>query len=111
MEVDAQHRDFQALARQQVTYTFESMCQELEAIKESQNSSNPMDFSITDNTDLNSECNKVEKEKRKLAEELEKTKTEYEQALASKSCEVSLEIERIKRNMEETNAQRKSRSY
>ena len=30
-----------------------------------------------------------------------KTKTEYEQALASKNREVSLEIERIKKHMEE----------
>ena len=40
-------------------------------------------------------------EKCKLAEKLERTKTEYEQALASKNREVSLEIERIKKHMEE----------
>ena len=60
-----------------------------------------MDISLTDNADLNRECNKAEQEKRKLAEELEKTKTEYEQALAGKNREVSLEIERIKKHMEE----------
>ena len=60
-----------------------------------------MDVSLTDNADLNRECEKAEQEKRKLAEELEKTKTEYEQALTSKSREVSLEIERIKKHMEE----------
>ena len=43
----------------------------------------------------------MEQEKCKLAEELEKTKTEYEQALASKKREVSLEIEQIKKQMEE----------
>ena len=58
-----------------------------------------MDFSVTDNEDLNHEQDRAEQEKRKLAEELEKTKTEYEQALASKNCEVSLEIERIKKHM------------
>ena len=36
-----------------------------------------------------------------MAEELKKTKTEYEQALARKNQEVSLEIERIKKHMEE----------
>ena len=55
-----------------------------------------MDFSVTDNADLNRELDRAEQEKRKLAEELERTKTEYEQALASKNHEVSLEIERIK---------------
>ena len=60
-----------------------------------------MDFSITDNEDPNRERDRAEQEKRKLAEELEKTKTEYEQALASKNHEVSLEIERIKKHMEE----------
>ena len=72
------------------------MRQELEALKEAQNGPNPMDFSVKDNTDLDHEHDRAEQEKRKLAEELERTKTEYEQALASKNCEVSLEIERIK---------------
>ena len=44
---------------------------------------------------------RAEQEKGKLAEELERTKTEYEQALANKNQEVSLEIERIKKHMEE----------
>ena len=60
-----------------------------------------MDFSVTDNEDSNHERDRAEHEKRKLAEELEKTKTEYEQALASKNSEVSQEIERIKKHMEE----------
>ena len=51
-----------------------------------------MDISLMDNADLNHERDKAEQEKRKLADELEKTKTEYEQAIASKSREVSLEI-------------------
>ena len=107
LRLQAQHRDFQAqlsaeqTAREQVTNTLELMCQELEALKEAQSSPNPMDVSLTDNADLNHECDKVEQEKRKLVEELEKTKTEYEQALASKSREVSTEIERIKKHMEE----------
>ena len=55
----AQHRDFQAQlsaeqnAREQVTNTLELMGQELEAIKEAQSGPNPMDFSVTDNEDLN----------------------------------------------------------
>ena len=60
-----------------------------------------MDFSVTDNADLTRERDKAEQEKCKLAEELERTKTNYEQALASKNQEVSLEIERIKKHMEE----------
>ena len=88
-------------AREQVTKTLELMCQELEALKEAQNGPNPMDFSVTDNADLTRERDKAEQEKRKLAEELERTKTDYEQALASKNREVSLEIERIKKHMEE----------
>ena len=99
LRLQAQHRDFQAqlsaeqMAREQVTNTVELMCQELEALKEVQSSPNPMDVSLMDNADLNRECDKAEQEKHKLVEELEKTKTEYEQALANKSCEVSLEIE------------------
>ena len=60
-----------------------------------------MDISLTDNADLNCECDKAEQQKHKLGEELERTKSEYEQALPSKSREVSLEIERIKKHMEE----------
>ena len=45
----------------------------------------------------------------KLAEELEKTKTEYEQALTSKNREVSLEIERIKKTHGRTKCARKER--
>ena len=107
LRLQAQHCDFQAqlsaeqMAREQVTNTLELMRQELEALKEAQSTPNPMDVSLMDNADLNHEHDKVEQERRKLAEELERTKTEYEQALASKSREVSLEIERIKKHMEE----------
>ena len=107
LRLQAQHRDFQAqlsaeqTAREQVTNTLELMRQELEALKEAQNGPNPMDFSVTDNADLNRERDRAEQEKRKLAEELERTKTEYEQALANKNRKVSLEIEQIKRHMEE----------
>ena len=107
LRLQAQHRDFQAqlsaeqTAHEQVSNTLKLMHQELEALKEAQSRPDPMDVSLTDNADLNRECDKAEQEKHKLAEELEKTKTEYDQALASKSCEVSLEIERIKKHMEE----------
>ena len=107
LRLQAQHRDFQAqlsaeqTAREQVTNTLELMRQELEALKEAQSGPNPMDVSVADNADLNCERDKAEQEKRKLAEELERTKTEYEQALASKNREVSLVIERIKKHMEE----------
>ena len=60
-----------------------------------------MDVSLTDNVDVNREWDRAEQEKRKLTEKLERTKTDYEQALVSKSREVSLEIERIKKHMEE----------
>ena len=69
------------------------MRRELETLKEAQSGPNPMDFSVMDNEDLNRECDRVEQEKCRLAEELEKTKTDYEQALASKNRGVSLEIE------------------
>ena len=107
LRLQAQHRDFQAqlsaeqMAREQVTNTLELMRQKLEALKGAQNGPNPMDLSVTDNPDLSRERDRAEQEKRKLAEELERTKTEYEQALASKNREVSLEIERIKKHMEE----------
>ena len=107
LRLQAQHRDFQTqlsaeqLAREQVTNTLKVMCQELEALKEAQNSHNQMDVSLMDNTDLNHEREKVEQEKCKLAEALEKTKIEYKQALANKNREVSSEIERIKKHMEE----------
>ena len=95
----AQHRNFQTqlsaeqLAHEQVTNTLEVMCQELEALKETHNGHNPMDVSLTDNSDLNRECEKAEQEKHKLAEALEKNKIEYKQALANKNREVSSEIE------------------
>ena len=107
LRLQAQHRDFQAqlsaeqTACEQVTNTLELMRQELEALKEAQNGPNPMDFSVTDNADLTRKRDKAEQEKRKLAEELERMKTNYEQVLASKNCKVSLEIERIKKHMEE----------
>ena len=107
LRLQAQHLDFQAqlsaeqTACEQVTNTLELMRQELEALKETQSSPNAMDVSLTDNADLNRECDKAEQEKCKLEEELERTKTECEQALTSKSREVSLEIERIKKHMEE----------
>ena len=107
LRLQAQHRDFQAqlsaeqTAREQVTNTLELMLQELEVLKEAQNGPNPMDFNVTDNADLTRERDKAEQEKHKLAEELERTKTDYEQALASKNREVSLEIERLKKHMEE----------
>ena len=90
LRLQAQHHDFQAQlsveqsAREQVTNTLEIMCQELEVLKEAQNGPNPMDLSVTDNADLNRERNRAEQERRKLAEELERTKTEYEHALANK---------------------------
>ena len=59
---------------------------ELEALKEAQSGHNPMDVSLMDNSDLNREREKAELKKRKLAEALEKTKIEYEQALANKNC-------------------------
>ena len=84
LRLQAQHHDFQAqlsaeqMACEQVTNTLELMRQELEALKEAQSGPNPMDVSLTDNADLNCERDKAEQEKRKLAEELERTKTEYE---------------------------------
>ena len=48
------------------------MHQELEALKEAQSSHNPMDVSLTDNIDVNRECEKAEQEKCKLEEALEK---------------------------------------
>ena len=84
LRLQAQHCDFQAqlsaeqTAHEQVTNTLELMRQELEEL----------DVSLTDNANLNHERNKAEQEKCKLVEELEKTKIEYKQALASKSREV-----------------------
>ena len=107
LRLQAQHRDFQAqlsaeqTAREQVTNTLELMCQELETLKQTQGGPNPMDISLTDNIDVNRKRDRVEQQKCKLREELERTKTEYEQALAGKSHEISLEIEQIKKHMKE----------
>ena len=61
-----------------------------------------MDISLTDNNnEQNWECQKVEEEKRILSETLTKTKMEYEQAFANKNHEISTEIKRIKRTMED----------
>ena len=88
-------------AHEQVTNTLELLRQELETLKQTQSGPNPMDVSLTNNVDVNRKRDRAEQEKRKLTEELERTKTEYEQTLASKSREVSLEIEQIKKHMEE----------
>ena len=70
LRLQAQHRNFQAqlsaeqTAHEQVTNTLELMRQELEALKEAQNGPNPMDFSVTDNTDLTRKRDKAEQEKR-----------------------------------------------
>ena len=107
LRLQAQHRNFQAqLSAEQnacepVTNTLKLMRQELEALKEAQSGPNPMHLCVMDNKDLNRERDNSEQEKHKLAEELEKTKTKYEQALASKKREVSLEKERIKKHMED----------
>ena len=91
LRLQAQHRDFQTqlsleqLARDQVTNTLKIMRQELETLKEAQNGHNPMDVSLTDDTDLNREREKAEQEKRKLAEALEKAKIEHKQSIANKS--------------------------
>ena len=96
LKLQAQHRDFQAqlsaeqAACEQVTNTLEGLWQELEVLKESQNGPNPMDISLTDNSDeLNRERQKVEEEKCVLSEPLAKTKLEYEQVLPNKNCEIS----------------------
>ena len=67
LRLQAQHRHFQTqlssgqLAREQVTNTLKIMHQELEALKEAQNSHNPMDVSLADNTNLNREHKKQPK--------------------------------------------------
>ena len=82
LRLQAQYRDFQAqlsaeqTAHEQVTNTLELMHQELEALKEAQSGPNPMDISLTDNTDLNHERDKAEHGKRKLTEELEKNQNQ-----------------------------------
>ena len=108
LRLQAQHRDFQVqlsmeqTAREQVTNTLEVLRQELEALKEAQNSPNPMEVSLTNtNNELVRKHEKAEEEKRKLAEGWKKTKTEYEQALANKNHEISSEIKRIKKHMED----------
>ena len=95
LRLQAQHRDFQAqlsaeqTAHEQVTNTLELMRQEFETLKQTQSSPNPMDVSLKDNVDVNRKRERAEQEKIKLTEELERTKTGYEQALASKRREVS----------------------
>ena len=109
LRLEAQQRDFQAqltaeqIAHQQVSNTLEGLRQELEEIRTQQNNHNPMDVSSTTdaNTELNREKEKVEEEKHLLAEKLAKTQAEYEQALKDKNQEINLEIECIKKNMEE----------
>ena len=63
----------------------ELMRQELEALKEAQSGPNPMDFSVTDNEDLNPERDRAEQEKRKLAEELEKLKPDMNKLSLAKT--------------------------
>ena len=61
-----------------------------------------MEVSLTDtNNELAHEHDKAEEEKCKLADALEKAKIEHEQALANRNCEISLEIERIKKHMDD----------
>ena len=61
------------------------MHQELEALKEAQNGHNPMDVSLTDNIDVNCECENAEQEKCKLAEALKKPKSSTNKLLQIKT--------------------------
>ena len=107
--LQAQQRDFEIRlaaeqnTREQVGNTSEGLRQELETLKEAQNGPNPMDVSsATDaNNELLREKQKAEEEKRIFEETLAKTKIEYEQALANKNREINLEIEHIRKNMED----------
>ena len=74
----------------------------MEALKEAQNSPNPMEISLIDtNNELAHKHEKAKEEKHKLAEALEQTKIEHEQALTNKNRKISSEIERIKKHMED----------
>ena len=72
LRLQAQHLDFQAQlsaeqnAHKQVTNMLKLLRQELEALKEAQSGPHPMDFSVTDNEDLNHEHDRAEQEKCKL---------------------------------------------
>ena len=109
LRIEVQQRDFQSqliaeqTAHQQVSSTLEQLRQELEAIKSDQHNQNPMD--ISSNTDTVSELNRIkqeaEQEKRSNEEKLAKLKAEHEQALQNKNREITLEIERIKQQMED----------
>ena len=109
LRIEVQQRDFQyqlvteQTVHQQVSSTLEVLQQELEAIRAEQNGHNPMNVSsATDaNNELNHKREKAEEEKHLLAEKLAKTKAKYEQALKDKNCKITLEIERIKKNMED----------
>ena len=79
------------------------MCQELEAIKSEQNAHNPMDVSSSTDaaTELNCIKQQAEEEKLLIEEKLAKTKAKYKKALKDKNHEITVEIERIKKHMEE----------
>ena len=109
LRIEVQQRDFQnqliakQAAHQQVNSTLEGLWQELEAIRSKQNTQNPMDASSSTDTasELNCVKQQAKQEKRSIKERLAKTKAEYEQALQNKNREITMEIECIKKHMED----------
>ena len=89
--------------QQEVSNTLEELRQELETIRAEQNNQNPMDISSSTDTttELNRIKQKAKKEKHLAKEKLAKAKSDHEQALKDKNREIIMEIERIKKHMED----------
>ena len=109
LRIKAQQRDFQnqltteQTARQEVSSTLEGLQRELEAIRPDQNNQNPMDFSSSTDgmTELHHIKQKAKEEKCLAGERLAKATTNHQQELKDKNCKITMEIEHIKKQMED----------
>ena len=75
---------------------------ELEQIRADQNNSNPMDISLNmDAAELNHVKQQAEEEKHLAKERLAKAKADHEQVLRDKNHKITMEIEHLKKQMED----------
>ena len=88
---------------QEISSTLQELCRELETLRAEQNTQNPKEVSLS--TDATAKLDhikqKAEEEKYLAKERLAKAKADHEQALKHKNREITLEIECIKKQLED----------
>ena len=109
LRIEVQQRDFQHQltseqnAQQEISSMLQELRRELETFRADQNNQNPMEVSLS--ADATAELDRIKqkaKEEKCLAKErLTKAKANHEQALKDKNHKITVEIEHIKKQMED----------